>query len=369
MKIDIFPRRSLLNPELWRPDAYASSFRAPGKLWLDKNENLDPSLLAFTSALLRKMDALSLATYPDLSLLYKSLANWVGVDKKSLLLTPGSDGAIRMTFEVFINERDAVIHTAPTFAMYPVYCQMFGATSQPIEYRRGTNGPVLGLDSILMHIGRVRPRLVCLPNPDSPTGSVLAPDELKAVVDLCGRLGSIILVDEAYHPFYTHSCVKWTENCPHLVVARTFAKAWGLAGLRIGYLVGHPNTMQFFHKMRPMYEVGTLGATVISQMLNHVDQMEASVDRLGAGKRYFVEEMNALGLSTIPTEGNFQHVAFGRHAENLHEVLDAKVLYRKDFKDECLRGYSRFSMTTVEQMRPIVESMRVAMIAGEGGCP
>lgn len=81
------------------------------------------------------------------------------------LLTPGSDGAIRLTFEVFVEQKDAVIHTSPTFAMYPVYSQMFGAISTLIQYERNELGPFINPEKIIDKIYRKKPKLVCIPNP------------------------------------------------------------------------------------------------------------------------------------------------------------------------------------------------------------
>ena len=190
--------------------------------------------------------------------------------------------------------------------MYPVYCQMFGAQAEPITYERGDCGPTLTVEKILAHLRSIKPRLFCLPNPDSPTGTVLSLDELRAIVELCVSLDTVVLIDEAYHPFYAPTCVPWTRECRHLVVARTFAKAWGLAGLRIGYAVGHPDTIRYFNKMRPMYELGTLSIAFMERMMDHADKMEASVKRLLDGKQYFIDEMTALGFQVPQTHGNFQ---------------------------------------------------------------
>lgn len=356
--MSVKPIPSLENPELKRPESWQSVPRREDLLWLDKNENLDPDLLRFTGQLLRDMPSINLATYPEPAALYKKLAEWLGVSPDALMLTPGSDGAIRLTFQAFVSGGDSVVHTSPTFAMYPVYCQMFGAESRPLAYERGGDGPILSVEQICDHLLRVKPRLFCLPNPDSPTGTVLSPEELRSVVDLCARLGTVVLIDEAYHPFYAFSCVAWTRDCPHLIVARTFAKAWGLAGLRIGYAVGHPETIAYYHKLRPMYELGTLSIAFMERMLDHKNEMEASVKRLLEGKQHFATEMAALGFQILSTQGNFQHVAFGEKSDAIHHKLEDIALYRRDFKESCLSGFSRFSITTRQGFAPIIKAIK-----------
>ena len=185
----IRPRHSLLNPKLQRPSALSSVPRDTDRLWLDKNENLDPELMAITDDVLRQMTAVSLATYPEAGEVYRKLASWAEVEPDQLILTPGSDGAIRLVFEAFIEHGDKVIHTVPTFAMYPVYSQMFGADVLPIDYISKEGEPFLNSDSIIKALLEHKPKLMCLANPDSPTGTTLDADVLKEILllqfDLC----------------------------------------------------------------------------------------------------------------------------------------------------------------------------------------
>lgn len=362
--MEFLPKTPLTNPLLTRPGWKTSVLRDERLLWLDKNENLDPVLQGVTSKIFKELDPANLAIYPEFGALYQKLAQWVGVSPDYLMLTPGSDGVIRLTFEAFVGEGDLVVHTSPTFAMYPVYSQMFGAEVRPLEYERTPNGPALAVDKLLSHLNEVQPRLFCLPNPDSPTGTAFASDDLRAIVELCEKIGTVVLIDEAYHPFYDFTCVSWTKRFKNLIVARTFAKAWGMAGLRIGYAVGHPDTIRYLHKLRPMYEVSTIAAQMIERMLDFPDAMQASVQRLNDGKKFFLHEMRGLGYQVLAGEGNFLHVAFGERAEDVHRALKDRVLYRLDFKEPCLQGFSRFSATTVEQFAPVINLIKAATNSG-----
>ncbi len=359
--MNIRPRHSLLNPELRRPSALDSKPRDPALLWLDKNENLDPQLAQILREVTESIPTSALWTYPEAGELYRKLAAWVGVEPRALLLTPGSDGAIRLTFEAFVEPRDVVIHTVPTFAMYPVYCQMFGAEVVPAEYRRIGPGPCLDPELILRTLLERRPKLLCLPNPDSPTGTVLPPEALRAILARCEEVGTVMLVDEAYHPFYPVSVVPWTATSEHLVVARTFSKAWGAAGLRVGYAVANPATIALLHKMRPMYEVSTLAVEIMTRMIDRAQEMGAAVDRINAGKAYFAGEMRTLGFDVLPSEGNFLHVAFGARAPAVHSALTGKVLYRAATDHPSLAGYSRFSVAPAAIMRRVVELIQRAV--------
>ena len=360
----IRPRRALLNPELQRPSALNSVPRDTGRIWLDKNENLDPQLNALSRDVLLSIPQSALATYPEAGALYRKLSKWVGVSPESLLLTPGSDGAIRIVFESFVESGDAVVRTSPTFAMYPVYAQMFGASDHSIEYQRTMAEPSLDVSKIIHTVRQVKPKLLCLPNPDSPTGTILQPSVLRELLTECEATQTVLLVDEAYHPFYAWSAVPWIENSQNLVVARTFAKAWGAAGLRIGYAVAHPSTIALMHKMRPMYEVSTVAVEFVSRMMEHAGEVARSVTRISEGKEFFIGQMRALGFSVLRTEGNFVHVGFGGFGGTIHRALANQVLYRPAFTDPSLTGYSRFSVAPREIMARVADLIRQAVAQG-----
>jgi histidinol-phosphate aminotransferase len=223
------------------------------------------------------------------------------------------------------------------------------------------DGPRLDTDAVLKAVREFRPKLLCLPNPDSPTGTVVAPAVLREILTACEAAGTVMLVDEAYHPFYNSSVVIWTEQSRNLVVARTFAKAWGVAGLRVGYAVAHPETIALLHKMRPMYEVSTLAVEFMLRMLDHRTAMAQAVSRIDEGKAFFVEEMRGLGFKVLPTAGNFVHVAFGERSSVIHAALTDRVLYRAAFDHRCLAGYSRFSVAPKSIMSKVVELIRQAV--------
>jgi histidinol-phosphate aminotransferase len=357
----IRPRKSLTNPDLKRPSALASVPRDPALLWLDKNENLDPLLMKVSREVLMEVPPEALATYPEAGAVYRSLAAWIGVSPDSLMLTPGSDGAIRLTFEAFVEHGDPVVHTSPTFAMYPVYSQMFGANVRTVEYRPSQAGPYLDVDELVRVIREHKPKLVCLPDPDSPTGTTLPPETLRAILTLCEEVGALFLIDEAYHPFYPWSAAEWTQTSKHLIIARTFAKAWGAAGLRIGYAIAHLDTIALLHKMRPMYEVSTIAVEYVQRLLNHRADMEATVARILDGKARFVDAMRALGFRVLPTSGNFVHVAFGDRAKAVHAALAPRVLYRANFDHPSLAGFSRFSAAPDEIMSQVTRLIRGAV--------
>jgi histidinol-phosphate aminotransferase len=302
-----------------------------------------------------------LNSYPNCAILYKKIASYLKVSANNLLLGAGSDGIIKNIFETFVSIGDNVIYPEPTFAMYSIYCDIFGAESCEIKYKRTAAGLELDIGLFVKKIQEKKPKLVCLPNPDSPTGTLIEHENLIKIIEETKKVNGIILIDEAYYHYVEYTVLPLVLKYPHLIVSRTFSKAWGLAGARVGIAIANYDLVSIIHKVRPMYEIGAISASIVIKALDHVDAMLASVERLNIGKKYFVYEMKKLGFSTLETFGNFQHVNFGQQRELIHEALQKLVLYRKDFPDTVLEGYSRFSSTTQEQFQFMVDAMKIAL--------
>jgi histidinol-phosphate aminotransferase len=355
------PRPAVADSGLTRPDWVKNTTRDPKLLWLDKNENTDPEHLKAVAEILAGIDPLTYATYPEAPELYAKLARYLGVKPEQLIVAAGSDGVIRSVFETFVSPGDTVVTTVPTFAMYDVYSRIYGARKVGLEYRPSNAGPVLTSEEVIEAIQREKPRLVGLPNPDSPTGTVFNFEEMRAIIEAAGAAGAVMLVDEAYYPFHADSVVPLIGEFPHLVVARSTAKAWGLAGLRIGYAITSPEMAKVLHKVKPMYECSTFGIVGLSHFLDRPELMEKTVARLEEGKNHFLGAMEKLGFRVLRGKGNFLHVAFGAQADAVHRELTNVCYYRKDFNEPCLKGFSRFSSTTKERFAPVIDAITRAI--------
>ncbi len=354
------PRIHMADNKLTRPEWVKTQDRSNVPLWLDKNENTDLKYIQIVNKIISNIKLEVYFGYPDCSTLYNKLASYLNVAPNNLLLAAGSDGIIRAAFETFISPGDVVIYPNPTFAMYEVYCQIFGAERYPVEFKKNESGLFLDIDEFCSLIIRYNPKIVCLPNANSPTGTVVAEKDLISIIESSGKVGAVVLVDEAYYPFYNKTALPLITQYPHLVVCRSFSKAWGLAGARVGYAIAQNELITLMHKVRPMYELGALSLAIVEGMLDYADEMQDSVKRLNQGKEYFIRAMNDFGFKTLHSEGNFLHVSFGKELELIHEGIRDLVLYRKDFPNTVLSGYSRFSSTTEENFKQIVQ--RIALL-------
>jgi histidinol-phosphate aminotransferase len=350
---------SYLNATLTRPDWTKDLTRDESKLWLNKNENVDPVLNEKLKSIIGMVKNFAINTYPETAKIYLKLAALDGLKPRNFLLTHGSDGAIRAVFDVFVSLGDIVVHSSPTFAMYDVYSKMYGARQEAFDYEFTEQGPKFDVDGFFNFIKAKQPKLVCLPNPDSPTGTILSENRIDELLQLTSDIGSMLLIDEAYFPFFKTTVIKKVNEFPNLLVCRSFSKAWGAAGLRVGYLAGHVSMMEILHKSRPMYELSTFSSEVVNLLLDCEEDVLKSVERLEEGRRYFTNEVEAMGFVVTKSYGNFLHVNFGSAEAKIAEALKDVVLYRTEFGNgSCLKGFSRFSLATKEQFEKIIKKIK-----------
>lgn len=324
------------------------------KICLDKNENNDPTLFKKYQKVFNKELKSSISYYPNLFKCYKTIASLNNVKIENILIGAGSDGIIRSIFETFVNKGDIVLKTKPTFQMYEVYSKIYQAKTIDIEYKISDNKISFDLEKFIHAVKKNKVKLICLPNPDSPTGTIVADDNIKKILSVAKAKGTIVLIDEAYFPFYNKTALKFLKKYNNLIITRTFAKAWGLAGLRIGYSISSKEVANYMHKVKSMYEVNTFAAHIIPSLLPMKNDVMKSVKKLNLSKSFFLKKLKKMGFTTLKSYGNFCHVNFGEKSVKIHKSLKKHVLYKENFSEKCLNGYSRFSLTDKNKFKKIL---------------
>lgn len=323
------------------------------KLRLDKNERTVAFEAAFLERILSSIESDYLCAYPEVLPFYNQLSRHLGLATESLFLTAGSDAAIRHCFELFVNPGDKVVVLEPTFAMVDVYCQLYAANRSPVGYNAELE---LDYDEL---VGRLdnRTSLVIIANPNSPTGTYIRHDELRRVIVKANELRIPVLIDEAYYGFCKNSALSLLNEYENLLISRTFSKAYGLAGLRIGFLAGGPALMGLMRKLRPMYEVNQIAILFASKLLDNLSIVSRYLQDAEAGKRWLVNEFHLLGFDVIDTETNFIHVDFGPKKENIVRALKLNgILVRGGLP---IPGFDNFLRITTGPLESMLRIMKV----------
>lgn len=232
--------------------------------------------------------------------LLQALARQAGVPPGcELLLGNGSDELIQLIDLCVARPGASVLLPTPTFSMYSLIAQVAGLAVLEVPLRADFS---LDLPAMLAAIERHRPTLIYLACPNNPTGAVYEPAALRAVI---AAAPGLVVVDEAYFPFAGRSVLPWLLEFDHLLVLRTLSKV-GLAGLRLGYLAGHPSWLREFDKARLPYNINTLTQRSAQFALEHADRLAGEAARICADRQRLVAGLAALpGVTVYPSATNF----------------------------------------------------------------
>ncbi len=350
--------KKLLRKNLNRPDWSKSQKRLSNRLWLDKNELFLEDNFNEFKKILQKIKPYNLSSYPDLSYLYKQLRNYSKIKVDQLILTNGSDGGIRMVFDLLTNQSDKVLILNPTFAMYEIYCKIFKLRFKKIDFLFSDNGPQISLEKICNTIKQYKPKLFCIPNPNSPTGTIFKIKDIKKILKISKKTKTFVLVDEAYYPISKITVKKLISNFDNLIIVRSFSKSVGLAGLRVGYILTNKKLTLQFHKIKSMYEIGNFQAEVLSLILKSKLNKKNLIKKIIDDKKYFKKKLNKYGFKTLNDEGNFIHVNFGTQRFKIFKKLEKIMYFRKIESHPCLKNFSRISLTSKKNYDKILSIIK-----------
>ncbi|HUO27306.1 MAG TPA: histidinol-phosphate transaminase [Candidatus Aquilonibacter sp.] len=325
-------------------------------LRLDFNENTagcSPGILAR----LREMTADEIACYPEREPVEALVADYFGVERGELLLTNGVDEAIHLLCETYLEPGDEALIVVPTFAMYEISAAATGARVVKVpadqEFRFPAPGLLSGITS--------RTRLIAVANPNNPTGSVARPEDLLELARRAPQ--AALLVDEAYFEFYGRTLLRQWRALPNLFVARTFSKAYGLAGLRIGALLGKGAHISMIRRLASPYNVNGVALFCLPAALADESYVRSYVDQVRQGRDEFQRELKRWEIQYWPSQANFVLARFGPLNDAFIDCMRARgILVRDRSRDYGCEGCARLTLGTAEQTAQMIRAFREILI-------
>jgi histidinol-phosphate aminotransferase len=328
-------------------------------LRLDFNENT-VACSPTVSEVLGKISAGELTKYPEREPVEAMVAESLGVRVENVVLTNGVDEAIHVLFHAFLDADDELLLPVPTYSMYEVYASATDASMVKVQADETLAFPFERLVAAITP----RTKVIAIANPNSPAGSIATREQMIAIAERASN--AIVLVDEAYFHFYGETVLDLIEKLPNLVVARTFSKAYGLAGLRIGLLAGAVENMQWIRRVLSPYSVNLVALACLPAALKDTQFLEGYVAEVLAARAEFEAWLDELGLKRWPSEANFVLVDIGaQHAEFVRRMTADGVLVRDRSSDPGCDGCVRITVGTRKQMRVAVNAIREAVRALE----
>ena len=322
---------------------------------LASNENpLGPSPKAMAAI----RDAVAeLHRYPDGSgfHLVRAIAGHLKVPAETVVPGNGSDEVIGMVVRAFMQAGENAVMPKPAFLMYDILVKTMGGVSRPVPL----SGMEIDLDGMLSAIDE-KTRVVFVTTPNNPTGRVIGRDALLAFLDRIPEAVCVV-VDEAYiefaDPEAVVSGVTLWERYPNLVTLRTFSKAYGLAGLRIGYGICHPDVAGYLHRVRQPFNVNGLAQVGAVAALEDAEFLEKTLALTREGKTWFYGEMERLGLSYHPSEANFFLVEVGGDAKAVFEAMLKEGVIVRAMNSYLFPTCIRLTIGTPEENRKCVDAL------------
>ncbi|THB69939.1 MAG: histidinol-phosphate transaminase [Gammaproteobacteria bacterium] len=298
---------------------------------LASNENpLGPSKKAM-QAMQEAMQEIQL--YPDGNgfELKKAIAEKFGFDLNQITLGNGSNDILELIARVFLTPADESLFSQYSFAVYPLATQAVGASMNIVSALPEDNEMPLGHDLAAMQAAiSDKTKVIFVANPNNPTGTWLKAADLEAFIAAVPQ-NIIVVVDEAYFEYVQEAgypdCSKLIVKYPNLIVTRTFSKAHGLAGVRVGFSISHPDIADLLNRVRQPFNVNTMAQAAAVASLADDEHIAASVASNSAGLKQIMEFCDAKGVGYIPSVGNFICIKVGSNNEKLGAAeIDEQLL-------------------------------------------
>ncbi|HCU3027500.1 TPA: histidinol-phosphate transaminase, partial [Clostridioides difficile] len=275
--------------------------------------------------------------------------NISGVNKKNLLVGNGSSEIIDLIIHTFVDKDEVILSFSPSFSMYSIYSQINGSKFIGVE---SDENLVINIDNVIEKVKENNPKIVIVCNPNNPTGTILKREEIIKLLD---STNSLVVLDEAYMDFGEESMLSDVFKYDNLIVLRTLSKAFGLAGIRTGYMLSNSSLINSVEKVRPPYNLNSLSDFIATRALRNKDVVKAYIKEVKEEREVLYEEMIGMGIKAYKSQANF--ILFYSEIENLSQkLIDRGVLIRK-FGGK-LENYYRVTIGDKEENSMFVGAIR-----------
>ena len=322
------------------------------KIRMDHNENnwgCSPKVVEA----LKNINVLNISVYPEYEKLINKLSKHLGVPFQNVIVTNGSDDGIRSIIETYIEKGSEVVIPVPTFTIFPQYFKLKQAEIVEIPYHNDLSFPVKEILNAITD----KTSMIVIVNPNSPTGTLIQRDELIKVLQ--SAKNAIVVLDEAYSHYARTTNLQLVRDFSNLFVLQTFSKAYGLAGLRLGYVISAKENIENLRKVILPYSVNTLAVIAGSAALDDQGHLQKVINEMEGEKEFLYSELEKLGIETHRTETNFILAKTGKWTDRISQKLKNKDILVKNLKSyPLLEGFCRITVGRREENQKLIESLK-----------
>src|SRR5881398_3231996 len=341
-----------------------------GLIKLNTNENPYPPSPQVLEAVQAAVDGrLRLYPNPTAQPLREKLAKFHGCKPENIVVGNGSDELLALATRVFVETRNAergvrndsravVQYFTPSYSLYPVLAAIHGARANAVPLESNFGIPAVA-ELRRAKKWNFRAALTFITTPNAPGGRGYSTAELEA---LCRAQRGVMILDEAYVDFAEENALKLALKNPHVIVSRTFSKAYSLCFQRVGYFVGHPELIAALDKIRDSYNVNGLGQAAALATLDDLSYYRKNFQRIVATRDRLARELTALGFRVLPSQTNFLLVRppVFRAGEWQRKLRGRKILVRW-FDDPETSDYLRITIGRDDEMAALLKAVRAIL--------
>lgn len=343
------PRKAIERLQKYRPPLEGRG----GKLRLDFNENTVGCAPQVLRVLRRSLSGEGLTRYPEYEETRRVLAGYFEVAPQEILLANGTDDAIKLICDAFVDSGDVLLQPSPTFPVYKFFHSVAGGRVVSVPFGEDFRFPTQQILAAL----KKRIRWLALANPNNPTGTTIAQKDLKTILRAAPQ--TAVLVDEAYFDFSGETVLPWIRKFKNLMVTRTFSKAFGLAALRMGCLFANRELIDILQRAQNPFAVNSLAMAAACEAIRHVAYVQRYAEEIRANRAEFCRLLEAMGIPFVPSAANFVLTRVGDHAPDIAQRLRAEGILVRDWSyDPHLRGYLRITIGSTAQTRRLAQKLR-----------
>ncbi|MFT5656788.1 MAG: histidinol-phosphate aminotransferase [Gammaproteobacteria bacterium] len=319
---------------------------------LNTNENpYPPSPSVATAIASFALDKLRRYPDPESSELAQALASYHSLEPNQVFIGNGSDEVLAHSFQTFFKHASPLLFPDTSYSFYPVYCGLYQIDYQTINL---DDNFVVNVDDYVQPNGGI-----IIPNPNAPTGIALGLDAIEALLK---NTASVVIIDEAYVDFGAQSATRLINRYPNLLVIQTFSKSRSLAGLRLGYALGHPDLIAGLNRVKNSfnsYPVDSIASVIALASLQDEGYFQKCRQQVIASRDWLTTELAELKFDVLPSSSNF---LFVRHqsvtAQALYEQLKKAGILVRHFKTKRIENHLRISIGTDEECRALVVELK-----------
>ena len=305
--------------------------------------------------------------YPDGGgfALKQALARKHGCTPDRITLGNGSNDVLVLIAEAFLTPESEAVYSQYGFAVYPIAVQATGAVARVAPAHPASHAMPLGHDlEAIAGLLTPRTRVVFVANPNNPTGTWIEREPLQRFIESTPEQ-TLVVIDEAYIEYvqdpHFPDASRWLDAHPNLIVTRTFSKAYGLAGLRVGYALSHPRVADMLNRVRQAFNVNSIALAAAHAAIDDAEHLKRSVELNRAGMAQLQTGLAALGVRYLPSRGNFLLIDCARPAAPVYEAMLRQGVIVRPVGNYQLPNHLRLTIGTEAQNQRMLGALEHAL--------